>query len=103
MAVRGTLLLLTLLAPQVWCATVTTFSPAHASTISDASQNIVLTFNEAVIAGTGSIVLTPSGGSSGASAISIYVTDTSQITFDNANNQVTINPDSDLTNHGGKT
>ena len=52
-------------------------SPSHNSTMSANSDNIILTFDEPIIAGTGNIVLTPSSGS----AISIDVTDTSLVTF----------------------
>ena len=54
------------------------------------SDNIILTFDEPIIAGTGNIVLTPSSGS----AISIDVTDTSLVTF--SSNVCTINPSGNL-------
>ena len=65
-------------------------SPSHNSTMSANSDNIILTFDEPIIAGTGNIVLTPSSGS----AITIDVTDTSLVTF--SSNVCTINPSSNL-------
>ena len=65
-------------------------SPSHNSTMSANSDNIILTFDEAIIAGTGNIVLTPSSGS----AITIDVTNTSLVSF--SSNVCTINPSSNL-------
>jgi len=65
-------------------------SPSHNSTISSNSDNIILTFDEPIIAGTGNIVLTPSSGS----AITIDVTNTSLVSF--SSNVCTINPSSNL-------
>ena len=65
-------------------------SPSHNSTISSNSDNIILTFDESIIAGTGNIVLTPSSGS----AITIDVTNTSLVSF--SSNVCTINPSSNL-------
>ena len=67
-----------------------TKSPSHNSTISANSDNIILTFDEPIIAGTGNIVLTPSSGS----AITIDVTNTSLVSF--SSNVCTINPSSNL-------
>ncbi len=63
--------------------------PAADATGFNASSNIVLTYNEAVQAGTGDITITPSGGN----AITIDVTGT-QVSFFGAT--VTINPTADL-------
>ena len=63
--------------------------PAADATGFNASSNIVLTYNEAVQAGTGVITITPSGGA----AITIDVTGT-QVSFFGAT--VTINPTADL-------
>ena len=63
--------------------------PAADATGFNASSNIVLTYNEAVQAGTGVITITPSGGA----AITIDVTGT-QVRFFGAT--VTINPTADL-------
>ena len=69
---------------------LTTKSPSHNSTMSANSDNIILTFDEPIIAGTGNIVLTPSSGS----AITIDVTNTSLVSF--SSNVCTINPSSNL-------
>ena len=69
-------------------------SPSHNSTISSNSDNIILTFDEIIIAGSGNIVLTPSSGS----AITIDVTNTSLVSF--SSNICTINPGNDLDSSG---
>ncbi len=66
-------------------------SPADEGTNVAASSNIVLTFNEAVRAGSGNITLT--NLSSGTSQ-NIAVTDTSQVSF--SGNTLTVNPSADL-------
>ena len=78
---------------------LTSFSPADNSTGVAPSSNIVLTFSETVVPGSGNTVVPGSGNivirnSNGTIAKSIAVTDTSQVTF--SGNQVTINPSSDL-------
>ncbi|TAN50348.1 MAG: hypothetical protein EPN21_09135, partial [Methylococcaceae bacterium] len=68
--------------------TFTSSSPADNATAVAVSSNIVLTFSEAVQAGTGNIVI-----SNGADARTIAVTDTSQVSI--SGNTVTINPTAD--------
>ena len=85
---------------------ITTYSPSQGGTITNGGQNIVLTFDQEVeSAGSGDIILTPTGGNSpsGGSALTIAITDTSQITFDSSAYTCTINPTNDLVAHGGKT
>ena len=69
-------------------------SPSHTTIISSNSDNIILTFDETIIAGSGNIVLTPSSGS----AITIDVTNTSLVSF--SSNICTINPGNDLDSSG---
>jgi methionine-rich copper-binding protein CopC len=66
-------------------------SPADNATNVAINANIVLTFNEAVTAGTGNITIY---GFRGALVATIAITDTSQVTF--SGNTVTINPTSNL-------
>ena len=77
---------------------ITHYDPVEGTTIFDGSQNIVLTFNQDVVAGnpptdstsySGYIFLIRSGG-----MIKIPVNDPNQVTF--SSNQVTINPAQDL-------
>ena len=70
---------------------LTSVSPTDNSTGVAANSNIVLTFSETVVPGSGNIVIRNSNGTV---AQSIAVTDTSQVSF--SGNQVTINPSSDL-------
>jgi len=69
--------------------TLSSSSPADNATSIAASSNIVLTFSEAVSAGTGNIVI-----SNGTDARTISITDTSQVTI--SGTTVTINPTADL-------
>jgi methionine-rich copper-binding protein CopC len=71
---------------------LSSMTPADNSTAVAVDKNLVLTFNEAVTAGTGNITLYKSNGTV---AKSIAVTDTSQVSF--SGNTVTINPTGDLT------
>jgi methionine-rich copper-binding protein CopC len=71
--------------------TLTLSTPGDNATAVDAGSNIVLTFSEAVQAGSGTIQI--SDGMSDTRFIDI--TDTSQVTI--SNNQVTINPTDDMT------
>ena len=64
-------------------------APADNETGVAVDRNIVLTFNKAVQAGTGNVVI-----SNGTDTRTIAVTDSSQVTFNN--NTVTINPTDDL-------
>lgn len=73
--------------PQV---TLTSASPADNATAVSVGTNLVLTFSEEVQAGTGNIILRPTGGGAD---ISIPVTG-SRVTFNEA--IVTINPPNDL-------
>jgi hypothetical protein len=66
-------------------------SPADNSTNVAINANIVLNFNEAVMAGTGNIAIY---GFRGALVATIAITDTSQVTF--SGNTVTINPVANL-------
>jgi methionine-rich copper-binding protein CopC len=75
---------------------LSSMSPADNATAVAVDSNIVLTFNEAVAAGLGNIVLYNSNGTV---ARSIAVTDTSQVSF--SGNTVTINPSSDLAANSG--
>ena len=80
---------------------ISSYSPAQGATITDAAENITLTFDKDVIsAGSGNVVLTPTGGNSGGSAVTISVADTAQVSF--AGQIVTINPTNELIAHGNK-
>jgi len=79
---------------------IDTYSPAHEATGEAKTVNIVLTFNENVQAGTGNVVITPSGGNGADTPVTISVADNSQITF--ATNVMTINPTADLVDMGAK-
>lgn len=70
---------------------ISSFSPADGSTGVAVGANLVLTFNEAVRAGTGNVVIY---NSSGTAVRTISVTDTSQVTF--SGSTMTINPTADL-------
>ena len=69
-------------------------SPLHIGTLSSNSDNIIITFDDIVVAGTGNIVLTPSSGP----VITIDVTNTSLVSF--SSNICTINPNSNLDSGG---
>ena len=69
-------------------------SPLHTGTLSSNSDNIIITFDDIVVAGTGNIVLTPSSGP----VITIDVTNTSLVSF--SSNICTINPNSNLDSSG---
>ena len=69
-------------------------SPLHVGTLSSNSDNIIITFDDIVVAGTGNIVLTPSSGP----VITIDVTNTSLVSF--SSNICTINPNSNLDSGG---
>jgi hypothetical protein len=68
---------------------ITTYSPAQGTTGVTVGDNLVLTFNENIQAGTGNIVLTPSSGA----VVTIPVGD-AQVSITNA--VVTVNPSYDL-------
>ena len=70
--------------------TLVSSNPSADSTSFSANADIVLTYSEAVLVGTGNITITPSGGA----AITIDVTDTTQVSIAGA--VVTINPTIDL-------
>ncbi|MBI3675180.1 MAG: Ig-like domain-containing protein [Proteobacteria bacterium] len=72
--------------------TLTSSSPADNAVDVAIGTNIVLTFSEAVQIGTGTIEIHRS--SDGSLVTSIFITDSSQVTF--SGNTVTINPTSDL-------
>ena len=69
--------------------TLVSSSPSDNATGVTAASNIVLTFSEAIVAGTGNIVI-----SNGTDTRTISVTDTSQVTI--SGNTLTINPATDL-------
>ncbi|MGI4730628.1 MAG: beta strand repeat-containing protein, partial [Janthinobacterium lividum] len=71
--------------------TLAAAAPANGMADVAIGANVVLTFSEAVKAGTGNIVLHPEDGSAN---VTIAVGDTTQVTF--AGSQVTINPSADL-------
>ncbi len=71
--------------------TVMSTDPVSGATGVDLDTNIVLTYSETVQAGTGNITITPTGGGT---AISIAVTDTTQVSIMGA--VVTIDPTDDL-------
>src|SRR5215470_11129777 len=73
--------------------TLTSATPADNATIVAAASNIVLTFSEAVKAGSGSIVISDGAGD----VRTIAITDTTEVTI--SGNTVTINPTADL--HSG--
>jgi hypothetical protein len=66
-------------------------TPTDNATNVEVNANLILTFNEAVKAGTGNIEIRDADGNL---VQSIAVTDTSKVTF--AGNQLTIDPGSDL-------
>ena len=72
-------------------ASLSPLSPADNSTNVATNSNLVLTFNETVVPGSGNILL---HNTSDGTTKNIAVTDTSQVTF--SGNQVTINPSNDL-------
>ena len=74
---------------DVAAPTMSTYSPAQAATGVAISSDVVLTFSETVVAGSGNIVLTPSSGS----ATTIAIGD-GQVTI--STNTVTIDPSSNL-------
>ena len=69
--------------------TLSTASPSDNASAVAVGNNIVLTFSESVVVGTGNIVI-----SNGADTRTISVTDSSQVTL--SGTQVTINPTADL-------
>lgn len=79
---------------------VTNYAPLSNSANNNKAVNIVLTFNEYIQAGTGNIVLTPSGGNGDNTVVNIAATDTSQVSY--YTTQMTLNPSSDLVDTGGK-
>ena len=73
--------------------TVTLFTPADEATGVAPSSNIVLTFSEAVVKGTGSIVLKTAAGT----VIATYdVATSTNLTLSSDKTTLTLNPDSDL-------
>ncbi|CAD5371029.1 hypothetical protein RA210_U140033 [Rubrivivax sp. A210] len=76
-------------APVDTAPTLVNSSPADNATGVTAASNIVLTFSEAIVAGTGNIVI-----SNGTDTRTISVTDTSQVTI--SGNTLSINPATDL-------
>jgi len=76
------------------------YSPAQSATNQPDNLNIVLTFDEYVQAGTGNIVLTPSGGNQANMNVEIDITDPSQVTISDF--VVTVNNTNLLDNRGGK-
>ena len=73
--------------------TVTLFTPSDEATGVAPSSNIVLTFSEAVVKGTGSIVLKTAAGT----VIATYdVATSTNLTLSSDNTTVTLHPDSDL-------
>ena len=88
-------------------AGVPQLSPLSGAVDQAKSTNIVMTFTEQISAATGFIVLTPSGGSGANTAYHIDITDTGvggQIAFSGTHqNILTVNPDNDLLDMGGKT
>ena len=80
----------TVAAPDTTAPTLSSITPADGATGVAVGANFVLTFNEAVKAGTGSFLV-----KSGTTTVAtIAVTDTSQVTF--SGSTVTINPTSNL-------
>ncbi len=75
--------------PDTLNPTLVSSSPADDATAVSVSSNIVLTFSETVVAGTGNIVI-----SNGGDTRTIDVTDGTQVSF--SGNTVTINPTADL-------
>jgi len=69
-----------------WTSCITGYSPARDSYGIDINSDVVLTFAEDVIVGSGNIVLTPLGEA----AQNFDVTDSSKVTFDAATKQVTV-------------
>ena len=89
-SVDYTLSFSTQVAGDTTAPTVMSTDPVGGATGVDLDTNIVLTYSETVQAGTGNITITPTGGT----AISIAVTDTTQVSIAGA--VVTINPTADL-------
>jgi len=81
--------------------TVSIYSPTQGITGVAKDTFIVLTFNENVAAGTGNIVITPSGGNGADTPITIAVGDATQVSF--STTALTINPTNDLVDLGAKT
>lgn len=79
---------------------VATYLPAQGATGQLAATNIVLTFSEFIQAGSGNVVLTPSGGTGTDTAVNIEAA-SGLIMY--AGTVVTINPLADLIDSGGKT
>jgi len=77
--------------------TLSSTSPLDNAVAVSPSANLVLTFNEAVMAGTGNIVIHKSSDNSVTATIAVG--DTSQVTF--AGNAATINPTADLAESTG--
>lgn len=75
---------------------LSSMTPADNATAVAVNSHLVLTFNEAVTAGSGNIVISNANGTV---ARTIAVTDTSQVSF--SGNTVTINPSSDLAGSSG--
>jgi len=75
--------------PDTNAPTLGSSTPADDATTAAVGSNIVLTFNESVVAGTGNIVI-----SDGGDTRTIDVTDGTQVSFSGSN--VTINPTTDL-------
>ncbi|MEI6651370.1 MAG: FG-GAP-like repeat-containing protein [Chlorobiaceae bacterium] len=80
----------TLVETVVMAPSLSSATPADDATAVAVDSNIILTFNKAVEAGTGSIVISSGSGDS----LDIDVADSSQITF--SGSTVTINPATDL-------
>jgi len=76
-------------------------TPVHGAVNQAKDSNIMLEFSEYVTAGVGKILLTPSGGNQANDQLSIWVNDSSQVTFNQR--YATINPSNDLVDTGGKT
>lgn len=71
-------------------------SPADDATGLSPASNLIFTFSEAILAGTGNLLIL---NTSGSVARSIAITDTAQVTF--AGRTVTVNPATDLTPGAG--
>ncbi len=79
---------------DVTAPTLTGSAPADGSTTVNVGDNVVLTFSEAVVLGTGNITIVNAADATDTRTIS--VTDTAQVSLDATKKIVTVNPTADL-------
>lgn len=79
---------------DITAPTLTTVTPANNSTTAGVADNLVFTFSEAVVLGTGNITIVNSADATDTRTIS--VTDTAQVSLDATKKILTVNPTADL-------